>query len=227
MADPVSVQLLSFKFAPRTFAYLRLAQLLSGSMSAFSSFMRKYMDPCIAADQYWWWYDDRYDDVDDLGTAAHNFEKLFFNLSKIFTCINWVSVKLTMSKSEFGSAEISFLGSIISSERKAPKKSTTLLEQENPKNMRRLIGFFQLFTAFIHQLSEKLLPFLSPIGKPRENYWHSSWSIWKIGHWFNTGFWNIIATLKNSFTVCSNGRRQFFFSRIRFTDSRLYKGPMW
>ena len=36
MADPLSVQLLSFNFLSRTFAYLRLAQGLSRSVSAFS-----------------------------------------------------------------------------------------------------------------------------------------------------------------------------------------------
>ena len=51
MADPLSVQLLSFNFLSRTFAYLRLAQGLSRSVSAFSSFMRKYLYSCIVADQ--------------------------------------------------------------------------------------------------------------------------------------------------------------------------------
>ena len=41
MGEPLSVQLLSFNFFSRTFAYLRLAQGLSRPVSAFSSFMRK------------------------------------------------------------------------------------------------------------------------------------------------------------------------------------------
>ena len=41
MADYQSIQMLAFNFASRTFAYRRLAQGLSRSLSAFSSFMRE------------------------------------------------------------------------------------------------------------------------------------------------------------------------------------------
>ena len=44
MADQRSVELLAFNFASRTFAYRRLAQGLSRALSAFSSFMREYLD---------------------------------------------------------------------------------------------------------------------------------------------------------------------------------------
>ena len=42
MADQRSVEMLAFNFGSRTFAYRRLAQELSRSVSAFSSFMREY-----------------------------------------------------------------------------------------------------------------------------------------------------------------------------------------
>ena len=80
MADPLSVQLLAFNFLSRTFAYLRLAQGLSRSVSAFSSFMRKYLYPCIVADQCFQY-------VDDLGTAAKTFEEFVINLEAIFECV--------------------------------------------------------------------------------------------------------------------------------------------
>ena len=51
MADQRSVEMLAFIFASRTFAYKRLAQGLSGSVSAFSSFMCEYLDPVVKADQ--------------------------------------------------------------------------------------------------------------------------------------------------------------------------------
>ena len=51
MADQRSVELLAFNFASRTFAYRRLAQGLSRSVSAFLSFMREYLDPVVKADQ--------------------------------------------------------------------------------------------------------------------------------------------------------------------------------
>ena len=65
MADQRSVEMFAFNFATRTFAYTRLAQGLSRSVSAFSSFMRECLDPVVEADQC-----AQY--VDDIGIAASN-----------------------------------------------------------------------------------------------------------------------------------------------------------
>ena len=101
MADPLSVQLLAFNFLSRTFAYLRLAQGLSRSVSAFSSFMRKYLYPCIVADQCFQY-------VDDLGTAGKTFEEFIVNLEAIFQCVQKTGLRLTPSKCEFGLKEMIF-----------------------------------------------------------------------------------------------------------------------
>ena len=50
MADQRSIEILAFNFASRTFAYRRLAQGLSRALSAFSCFMREYLDKVIKAD---------------------------------------------------------------------------------------------------------------------------------------------------------------------------------
>ena len=63
MADQRSIEMLAFNFASRTFAYKRLAQGLSRSLSAFSSFMREYLDKVIKIDQC-----AQY--VDDIGKAG-------------------------------------------------------------------------------------------------------------------------------------------------------------
>ena len=65
MADQRSVEMLAFNFASRTFAYKKLAQGLSRSVSAFSSFKREYLDPVVKADQC-----AQY--VNDIGIAANN-----------------------------------------------------------------------------------------------------------------------------------------------------------
>ena len=65
MADQRSVEMLAFNFASRTFAYKRLAQGLNRSVSAFSSFMREYLDSVVKVDQC-----AQY--VDDIGIAANN-----------------------------------------------------------------------------------------------------------------------------------------------------------
>ena len=80
MADQRSVEMLSFNFASRTFAYKRLAQGPSRSLSAFSSFMREYMDPVVKADQC-----AQY--VDDIGIAANNATDLIRNFRAVFKCI--------------------------------------------------------------------------------------------------------------------------------------------
>ena len=51
MADQRSVEMLAFNFASRTFAYNRLSQCLSRSVSAFSCFMRENLQPFVKADQ--------------------------------------------------------------------------------------------------------------------------------------------------------------------------------
>ena len=167
MADPLSVQLLSFNFLSRTFAYLRLAQGLSRSVSAFSSFMRKYLYPCIVADQCFQY-------VDDLGTAANTFDEFINNLKAIFVCIEKAGLKFTTSKCEFGLKEMTFLGNTITNEGMQPDKKkvtdflSTLKVPKTPKQIRRFIGFFQYFRAFKPKLGEKLLHFYKLLRQENE-----------------------------------------------------------
>ena len=103
MADQKSVQLLAFNFASRTFAYLRLAQGLSRSLSSFSSFMREYLDKAIKVDKC-----DQY--VDDIGIATNTPEEMKNHLREVFQCIRAAGLRLTMAKCQFGAKEVEFLG---------------------------------------------------------------------------------------------------------------------
>ena len=120
---------------------MRLAQGLSRSDSAFSSFMRKCIYPCIVADQCFQY-------VDDLGTAAKTFEEFIANLEAIFECIQKTGLRLTPSKCEFGLKEITFLGNTNTSEGMSPNKTkvsdflATLKPPKTIKQIRRIIGFF-------------------------------------------------------------------------------------
>ena len=80
MADQRSVEMLAFNFASRTFAYRRLAQSLSRSVSVFFSYMREYLDPVVKADQC-----AQY--VDDIGITANNAKDLTQNIRAVFKCI--------------------------------------------------------------------------------------------------------------------------------------------
>ena len=95
MADQQSIELLAFNFASGTFAYRRLAQGLSRSLTAFSSFIREYLDSVIRADQC-----AQY--VDDIGIAANTPEQLIKNLRAVFQCLRKAGLKLSMAKCHSG-----------------------------------------------------------------------------------------------------------------------------
>ena len=106
MADQQSIELLPFNFANRTFAYRRLAEGLSRPLCAFSSFIRKYLDPVIKADhcaQY----------VDNISIAATSLEQLIKNLRAVFQCLRKAGLTLSMAKCHFGVQEVDFLGRTI------------------------------------------------------------------------------------------------------------------
>ena len=101
MADQRSVEMLAFNFSGRTFPYKRLAQGqgLSRSVSAFSSFMREYLDTVIKADQC-----AQY--VDDIRIAANTATDLTRNVRAVFKCIRRTGLKLIIKKCLFGVKQI-------------------------------------------------------------------------------------------------------------------------
>ena len=158
IADYQSIQMLAFNFASRTFAYRRLAQGLSCSLSAFSSFMREYLDKAIKADlcaQY----------VDDIGIAANNSTQLCINIKTVFECIRKEGLKLTMAKCHFGVKQVIFLGRIVTPEGVSPQaeKVKQFLQKlkfpKSQKPLQRYIGFLNYYRNYIPRLSEKLSHF--------------------------------------------------------------------
>ena len=115
MTDQRSIESLAFNFASRTFAYRRLAQDHSRALSAFSSFMREYLDKVIEADQC-----AQY--VDDIGIAANDAHHLIADLRAFFKCIQEAGLKLTMHKCHFGATEIDFLGRTITPQNVKPQR---------------------------------------------------------------------------------------------------------
>ena len=158
MADQRSLEMLAFSFAIRNFAYKRLAQGLSRSVSAFSSFMREYLDPVVKADQC-----AQY--VDDIGIAANNATDLTWNIRAVFQCIRNAGLKLTIEKCHFGIRQVEFLGGTISSERVSPqahKIQNFLNKQRFPnskKALQRYLGFVKYYITYIPRMAENLNPF--------------------------------------------------------------------
>ena len=99
MVDHQSVELLAFNFGSIIFAYRRLAQGLSRSVSAFSSFMREYLDPVVKADQC-------AQCVNDIGIAANNATDLTRNIREIFQCIFNARLKLTNERCRSKSSKL-------------------------------------------------------------------------------------------------------------------------
>ena len=157
MADQRSVEMLAFNFASRTFAYKRLAQGLSRSVSAFSSFMSEYLDPVVKAGQC-----AQY--VDDIGIAANNATDLTRNIRAVFKCIRQAGLKLTIEKCHFGVRQVEFLGRTISPEGISPQarkiqNSLDKLRFPKPKKaLRRYLGF-KYYRNYIPRMAEKLHPF--------------------------------------------------------------------
>ena len=152
MADYQSIQMLAFNFASRTFAYRCLAQGLSRSLSAFSSFMRKYLDKAIKADQC-----AQY--VDDIGIAANDSTQLCINIKTVFECIRKAGLKLTMAKCHFGVKQVDFLGRTITPEGVSPQteKVKQFLQKlkfpKSKKALQRYIGFLNYYRNYIPRLS--------------------------------------------------------------------------
>ena len=168
MADEHSVQLLAFNLGSRTFAYLRLAQGLNQSLSAFNSTVREYVLSLVEADkcaQY----------VDDIGIAAHNVEDLLSNIKAVFQQIQNAGLKLSMSKCAFGHSQRDLLGSSITSiggvaplEDKIDdflKKDKATHISQIPPEVLHPIGFVQFYRQYIPRLAEKLPPLFKILQK--------------------------------------------------------------
>ena len=123
--------MLAFNFASRTFAYRRLAQGLSRSLSAFSSFMREYLDKAIKADQC-----AQY--VDDISIAANDSKQLCAKIKTVFECIRNAGLKLSVSKCHFGVKQVDFRAAPLNPWVSLPKQSKLQTscqnsDSQNPK----------------------------------------------------------------------------------------------
>ena len=157
-ADDLPNQLLAFIFASRTFAYNCLAQGLNKSVTGFSSFVKHYLDPWLAANVCT-------QIMDDIAAGVKNFDEMIPALRKIFDCLRESGLKFSAHKFEFGTTKIDYLCSTITPKGLSPKstKIEKFLGQirmpNTVKQKKRLIGFVQHFRSFILNLAQKLLPF--------------------------------------------------------------------
>ena len=158
MADYQSIQMLAFSFARRIFAYRRLAQGLSRSLSAFSSFMREYLDKAIKADQC-------AQNVVDIGLAANDAKQLCANIRTVFECIRNAGLKLTISKCHFEVKQVDFLCRTNPPEGVAPQADkikdflSKLTFPKSKKTLQWYLGFLNYYRNYIPRLSERLSPF--------------------------------------------------------------------
>ena len=126
VADQRSVEMLAFNYASRTSAYIRLAQSLSRSLSAFSSFIGECLDLLLKADQC-----AQY--VNDIGIAANNATEFDRKIRAVFNSIRQAGLKLTTEKCRLGVSQVEFLGRTISPEGISPQARKT---HNFPDNLR-------------------------------------------------------------------------------------------
>ena len=154
MADEQSVQLLAFNFGSRTFAFLRLAQGLNRSLSAFNSTVREYLDPLAKADKC-----DQY--VDDIGISANTVEELVNNIEAVFIKIRPAGLKLSMAKCAPWN-RIPWQKHHNQRHRAHREKNDKFLKNIKlptyVKSLQRYIGFVQFYRQYIPRLAEKLVP---------------------------------------------------------------------
>ena len=98
MVGQKSAEMLAFNFASRSIAHRRLAKTLSRSVSAFSSFMREYLDPVVKADQ-------SPQDMHDIGIVDNNAKDLIRNVRAVFQ-------KHSQSRSETDNRNVPFWSQI-------------------------------------------------------------------------------------------------------------------
>ena len=158
MADQRSVEMLALNFTSRTFAYRRLAQGFSRSVSAFLSLMRKYLDPVVngwpmCSIRGWYW------------NCSNDATDFIRNICAVFQCIRNAGLKLTIEKCHFGVRQLEFLGRTISSEgvsSQSHKIQNFLSKLRIPKSKKTLewyLGFVDYYRKYIPRTAEKLNPF--------------------------------------------------------------------
>ena len=128
------------------------------SLSAFSSFIREYLDPVIKADQC-------AQTVDDIGMAANTPEQLIKNPRAVFQCLRKAGLQLSMAKSYFGVQEVNFLGRTITTKGVAPQKQkiAKFLERvkfpRSKKALQIYNGFLNFYQSYIPGLAGRRTPF--------------------------------------------------------------------
>ena len=98
-----------------------MAQGLSRSLLAFSSFIRDYIDPVIKADQCALYVDE----------AAITLQQLIKNLRAVFQCLKKTGPTLSMAQCQFKVKEVDFLGRIITTKGVAHKSKRSQKSQKN------------------------------------------------------------------------------------------------
>ena len=167
MADPLSVQLISFNFASRTYAYTRLAQGLNKSVTGFSSFIRSYLDSCLAANlctQF----------MDDIGCGVETFEQMIPSLRQLCVYLKKSGLPLTPHKCDFRITSINFLGKTITTQglkpetEKIEKFLKTMKLPATVRQVKRLVGCVLFFRSFLPNLAQNLMPWYKLLRKDVE-----------------------------------------------------------
>ena len=101
LADGGPTEMPAINFGSRNLACKILSQGLSRSVSAFSIFMREYLDPVVEADKFAQYLDKKW---------------IAVNKTAVIKCIHQSGFKLTIKKGHFGLRQFEIIGRTISQE---------------------------------------------------------------------------------------------------------------
>ena len=167
--------MLAFNFASRIFAYRRLAEGLSRSSQAISSFMGECLNPVIKADEC-------AQNVDYIGIAANSPQHHICNLQPVFKCNQNAGSKFNKENCCFGTKENVFLSRTITpngvtqQKRNVPKSLEEVKVPRFKKALQRYLGFLIYYPYSLPRLAERLDPYcqlLTKKQKTKTNQYHT------------------------------------------------------
>uniref|UniRef100_A0A0N5BFS5 RNA-directed DNA polymerase n=1 Tax=Strongyloides papillosus TaxID=174720 RepID=A0A0N5BFS5_STREA len=159
--DTNSKRLASFITHKGIYSYKVMPMGLSGSPDTFQRIVENMMNQVHRSFVY----------IDDILLTSKDEDEHIKQIEKTFRFMEKYNIKITLEKTEFGKAEIKYLGFMLSENgiRPDPKKVQAIKEKEAPKNdkeVRAFIGMYSFFRRHIQNFAK----IADPLHKIVNNY---------------------------------------------------------
>uniref|UniRef100_A0A0K0G3A2 RNA-directed DNA polymerase n=1 Tax=Strongyloides venezuelensis TaxID=75913 RepID=A0A0K0G3A2_STRVS len=159
--DTNSKRLASFVTHKGIYSYKVMPMGLSGSPDTFQRIVENMMNQVEGSFVY----------IDDILLTAKNENEHIRQIEKTFRIMEKYNTKITLEKTEFGKAEIKYLGFMLSKNgiRLDPKKVQAIKDKEAPKNDKEVKAFIRMCSYFRRHI-QNLAKIADPLHKIVNNY---------------------------------------------------------